>query len=169
MSNKQLINQNFTTGILDFNFLKWLAIVILSALPYIHDVMTISGKGIKGWVPDFGIQKLLMDSEGYILGFTSYRVFVYTFFLHLFAHIGWVGWFFDAKGKSYRTALLVPVALSAYQILVILLNSRRTPFNEPDTKFFITSFLSIVLAINFFYNNKKRVPTSFSKTNNITK
>lgn len=137
------------------HFLKAMAIILLSSLPYIHDVITVRGEGLQGWVPDFGLQQLLTNSDGYILGFSSYRVFVYTLLIHLFAHIGWVGWFFDAIHKLYRPFLLVPISLSLYQIIIILSNSRTTVFNEPDMKFLLTLGLSIAAAINFYFNNKK--------------
>ncbi len=137
------------------HFFKAVAIIGLSSLPYIHDVITVRGEGLKGWVPDWGLQQLLMDNEGYIMGFSTYRVFVYTLLIHLFAHIGWVGWFFEARGRLYRPFLLVPVVLSLYQISIILLNSRATRFNEPDIKFYITIGLSLLLAVNFYFNNKE--------------
>lgn len=143
------------------NFLKAMAIIILSSFPYIHDVITISGKGLKGWVPDFGLQAFLTDSNGDILGFSSYRIFLYTILLHIFAHVGWIGWFFDAKGKLYRPFLLIPVTLSLYQIGIILFNSRFSTFNEPNIKIVITVVISLLLAINFFANNKKQLTDHF--------
>lgn len=139
-----------------------MAIVALSSLPYIHDVITIRGEGLKGWVPDWGLQNWLMDADGYILGFSSYRVFLYTFLLHLFTHIGWVGWFFDAQGKLYRPFLLVPVALSFYQLLIIISGSRLSSYNDPGIKFIITIALSLLIAINFYFNNKKIINYSFN-------
>ncbi len=136
------------------NLFKAVAIILLSSLPYIHDVITIKGEGLNTWVPDFGIRDLLTDAKGKTLGFSSYRVFIYTLFIHVFAHIGWAGWFFDAKGKLYRPFLLIPVALSFYQIGIIVSNSRSTSFNEPNVKISITILLSILLAVNFFLNNK---------------
>ncbi len=154
--NKELTKKKLKIRILDKNFGKWLAIILLSSLPYIHDVITISGDDTKTWVPDFGLSLLLTDNQGYILGFSSYRVFLYTLLIHLFAHIGWVGWFFDARGKNYRPALLVPVILSLYQITIILLNSRATKFNEPDVKVYITIILGLLLGINYIFNNKNK-------------
>lgn len=152
-THKESIKKKSRSGILN-GLWKAVAIISLSSLPYIHDVITIRGEGLKGWVPDFGIRELLRSSDGYILGFSSYRVFIYTLFIHLFGHIGWLGWFFEAEGKNYRFALLVPIILSLYQILIIVSNSRNTTFNEPDTKFYITILLSTALTINYFFNNK---------------
>ena len=137
------------------NLLAALGIIFISSLPYIHDMITFRNGDIKGWVPDFGLQELLTDTNGNVMGFSSYRVFIYMLFIHLFAHIGWVGWFFDAKGKSYRFFLLVPVFLSAYTVALLLLNARATEFNEPDTKFYITLGLSIILILHFFINRKE--------------
>jgi len=131
-----------------------MAIILLSSLPYIHDVISIRGEGLKGWVPDFGLQNILTNADGKIMGFSSYRIFVYTLLLHLFAHIGWVGWFFDARRKLYRPFLLVPISLSLYQIGIILFNSRATAFNEPNVKIILTICVTVLLAINFFLNNK---------------
>ena len=133
-----------------------MGIVFISSLPYLHDVITVRGGEFKGWVPDFGLQELLTDSHGDIMGFSSYRVFVYTLLLHLFAHIGWVGWMLDAKGKSYRFFLLVPVILSGYTVALLLLNARATAFNEFDTKIYITLGLTIILILNFFINRKTK-------------
>jgi hypothetical protein len=152
----ELKKMNFKNVTPKIDFIRWLAIVILSALPYIHDLITIRNVGPKSWVPDLGIEALLTDPDGRVLGFSSYRIFLYTFLLHLFAHIGWTGWFFDAKGKTYRTALLIPVALSLYQLTIILTDTRSTHLNAPDTKLYITFILGILLAINYFFNNKLR-------------
>lgn len=135
-----------------------LGIIFISSLPYLHDLITIRGEGLAPWVPDLGIEKALTDADGKVMGFSSYRVFLYTLLIHLFAHIGWVGWMLDAKGKSYRFALLVPVVLSGYTVALLLFNARATEFNEPDTKFYLTLFLSIIVILNFFINYKRKNP-----------
>lgn len=163
MNFMALIEMNSKNRILK-NFFKAVAIVVLSSLPYIHDVITIKGEGLQGWVPDWGLQNFLMDADGYILGFSSYRVFLYTILLHIFAHIGWVGWFFDAKGKLYRPFLLVPVTLSLYQVLIIFLDFRGSPLNQPDIKLYFTLVFSLLLAINFYFNNKKLINYSLKIT-----
>ena len=130
-----------------------LLIIVASSFPYIHDMISARDGSISGWVPNFGIAALITDAEGYVLGFSSYRVFLYMLFMQLFAHLGWLGWFFSAKGKAYRFALLVPVGLSLYSICLILFNLRNTNFNEPSVKFGITIGLSLLLIVNFFFNN----------------
>ena len=135
-----------------------LGIIFISSLPYLHDLITIRGEGLAPWVPDLGIEKALTDADGKVMGFSSYRVFLYTLLIHLFAHVGWVGWMLDAKGKSYRFALLVPVVLSGYTVALLLFNARATEFNEPDNKFYLTLFLSIIVILNFFINYKRKKP-----------
>lgn len=60
----------------------------------------------------------------------------------------------DAKGKKYRAFLLVPAALSLYQIVMILMSWRETEFNGPSINLYITVGPSILLAINFYFNNR---------------
>lgn len=156
MSNKQSIRTKSRRTILK-NLMVSLGIIFISSLPYLHDLITIRGEGLAPWVPDLGIEKALTDADGKVMGFSSYRVFLYTLLIHLFAHIGWVGWMLDAKGKSYRFALLVPVVLSGYTVALLLFNARATEFNEPDTKFYLTLFLSIIVILNFFINYKRKV------------
>jgi len=157
MSNKQSIRTKSQRAILK-SLLVSLGIIFISSLPYLHDLITIRGEGLAPWVPDLGIEKALTDADGKVMGFSSYRVFLYTLLIHLFAHIGWVGWMLDAKGKSYRFALLVPVVLSGYTVGLLLFNTRATEFNEPDTKFYLTLFLSIIVILNFFINYKRKNP-----------
>ena len=105
-------------------------IILISTMPYFHDVITERGVGVKEWVPNLGIEKTFADEKGKVFGFSSYRVFIYTLFIHLLAHIGFLGWMMDAKGKYYRIALSVPVFLSGYTIAVILFNERQGPLNS---------------------------------------
>ena len=151
------------------NFVLAVAIIGLSSLPYIHDVITVRGEGLKGWVPDWGLQALLTNNEGDILGFSSYRVFIYTLSIHLFAHIGYAAWFFEARGKLYRPFILVPVILSMYQVFIILFDWRFTDFNQPTIKIIITISLSLLLAYNFYYNNKEIITKHFNTKKTNTK
>jgi len=109
------------------------------------------------------------NNQGDVLGFSSYRVFIYTFFIHLFAHIGYAAWFFEARGKLYRPFILVPVILSMYQIGIILFDWRFTDFNQPTIKFIITISLSLLLAYNFYYNNKEIITKHFNTKKTNTK
>jgi len=146
-----------------------LAIIALSTLPFLHDIITEIGEGTRGFVPNLGLETALTDGEGYVLGFSSYRVFLYTFFIHLGMHIAFVGWWFAAQGKRYRPILLLPVAMSLYQVLLIVSNARDTTFNEPGTKLYILLGLCLLLGLNFYYNNslrKKELKTTKTQVDN---
>lgn len=132
----------------------WVLLFIMALLPFYHDIITERGIGLRSWVPNFGIEQMLTDSEGYVRGLGSYRILVYLFCIYLFSHLGWIGWFFDSRGRKFRPFLLIPAALSFYQVVVIAMSWRETEFNSPSIKFYITIGLSILLAINFYYNNK---------------
>lgn len=139
------------------NLRNILAIVLLLAaamLPFLHDLITDRAGAVRSWVPDLGIERLLTDGNGMVRGLRSYRLFLYLFGIYLFAHIGWIGWFFDAAGRKYRTFILVPAILSLYQVVTILMSWRETKFNDPSIHLVITLILALLLAFNFYYNNK---------------
>jgi hypothetical protein len=127
----------------------------LSLLPFFHDLLTNIDGTLKSWTPNLGIEKMLTDENGYVRGLISYRVLVYMFCIHLFAHLGWFGWFMSSQGKKYRPFLLVPVALSLFQVIIIAMSWNETEFNSPSSKLYITLALSLLLAINFYFNNHK--------------
>lgn len=132
-----------------------LLFLFAALLPFYHDVITDVNGNLKSWVPNIGIQEILTDSQGKVRGFVSYRTLTYMFCIHLFSHIAWFGWFMSSQGKRYRPFLLVPVALSLYQVIVIAMSWNETEFNSPSLKLYISLGLSILLALNFFYNNTK--------------
>jgi len=136
-----------------------LFVIIVSTLPFYHDVLTLRNGALRSWIPNFGIAELLTDREGYVRGLGSYRVLVYFLSIHLFSHLGWAFWFFDSMGKMYRPFLLTPVILSFYQVIVILMSWQKTEFNSPDYKLYITLIFSVLLAINFYKNNKIALST----------
>jgi len=72
-------------------------------------------------------------------------------------HIGYLGWYFAAKGKPYRFFILVPVFISLYQIIINLLNQRSGVLNDVSTKFIITIVIIIAIVLNFYLrkNNEK--------------
>ena len=135
-------------------FLAWILLFIMATLPFYHDIITDRSGTLRDWVPDLGIEALLTDGEGMVRGLGNYRILVYLFCIYLFSHLGWIGWFMDSRGKRYRPFLLVPVALSLYQVIVIAMSWRETEFNSPSIKLYVTLGLGIILAINFFYNNR---------------
>lgn len=134
-----------------------LAIYFCTTLPFLHDILTEKGKGIKDWVPDLGIEEFFKDPDGKkVNGFSSYRTFIYFFFLHLFAAIGWMGWHKDATGKPYKFLLLVPAVLTFYTTLLILFNARSSQFNESGTKLIIALIITTLISIVFFYKYYKK-------------
>lgn len=141
-------------GISVVKVIVWGLVAVSATLPFLHDVITNRNGASWSWVPNLGIESFLTDSEGMVRGLRSYRLLLYLFGIYLFSHLGWIGWFMDAIGKKYRVFLLVPAALSLYQIILILLSSRETEFNSPSINLYITVGLSILVAINFYFNNK---------------
>lgn len=148
--------------------LIWLLLLLMATLPFYHDIVTDRAGALRSWVPDFGIEEMLTDSKGLVRGLGNYRILVYLFCIHLFSHLGWIGWFMDSRGKRYRPFLLVPVILSLYQVIVITMSWRETEFNSPSIKLYITLGLSIILAINFYYNNKYTPETENALINTNT-
>ncbi len=107
-------------------------IVLVSSLPYLHDQAPRGG--------------------GEFYGFSSLRVFLYLVFTNLFAHLGWLIAFFIAKGKPYRFALLVPVTLSLYVLIVNILNLKATSFHDLTTRYIIIMVIILGLVLNYFKN-----------------
>ena len=119
-----------------------MAIIALSSLPYLHEVITHAG-GLRSWVPVLGIQEFLIDGQGKILGFSSYRMFLYTFLIFVFSELGWAAWLFVSKRKTYYLALLVPVLMGLYQICIILFILRKSVANSAETKLLLLFGLSV--------------------------
>ncbi len=111
-------------------------IILLSTLPYLHD----------------GIARKVYP----IAGYNSLRVFVYIVLTNLFGLIGFIGWFVAAKGKQYRFALLVPIFMNTYQLLIYVLNMKKTTFNDFDFKIYITIAITLVITLNYFYLKLKK-------------
>ncbi|GMN06306.1 hypothetical protein MTsPCn5_16950 [Croceitalea sp. MTPC5] len=142
-------------------------IIVVSTLPYFHDLVA-DRSGVKPNVPVIGVESFLTGSDGKILGFSSYRVFLYTIMIHLFAHVGFLGWMMDAKGKFYRIALLVPVVLSGYTLAVILFNARQGPFNDVNTKFIITIVTSLGVLVYYILDHRNKLNLKKSKSNHAS-
>ena len=137
--------------------LKWMLLIGVTTLPFFHDIITEkSTASLRVWVPNLGIENLLSGSQNNVLGFGTYRAFIYFFMLHLYAHLGWLGSFvyYHHARKGIRPFLLVPVIISLFSLILFILNKQETPFGAPDIKFYITIALSTLLAWNFFFNNK---------------
>ena len=134
--------------------LIWLLFFLISTGPYFHDIVTKAGIGVKEWIPILGIEEFLTYSNGKVWGFGSYRIFILTVSLQVFAQIGWAGWLHDAKYKLYRPFLLVPVGLSLYQIVVVLFDQTVSYVNRPDVKLLVILAISSVVCYFYFFKNK---------------
>ena len=101
-----------------------LLLSLVAVLPFLHDVLTERGVGIKPWVPNLGLEALLTNKDGIVHGYSSYRTFLYFTLIHIFGAIGWLGWAKDAKpGKPYKFFLLIPAGLALYTCLCLLYTS----------------------------------------------
>ncbi len=148
------------TRILD-GFWVVMAIIALSSLPYFNEVIT-TKEGVKDWVPVLGIEALLTDTNGRVLGFSTYRMLIYTLLISIFTEIGWVVWLWVTKRRPYNLALYVPVFFGLYQIFLIIFNLRRTWANDWDIKLYILLALSILFMGIFLYRkNNFTLRTAF--------
>ncbi len=130
---------------------------LIAMLPFIHDIIIDKQFVTKVWVPDLGIEKALTDPEtGYVYGYSKYKVLIYFFLLHIFAAIGWIGWALDAKGKPYKFFLLIPSCMTFYTTLMILFDTRRSSFNEANTKIFLILVVNFLLMVFYFYRYYKK-------------
>tara|TARA_R110000744_G_scaffold128298_2_gene235307 strand:- start:2555 stop:3514 length:960 start_codon:yes stop_codon:yes gene_type:complete len=137
-----------------------MALVGLSSLPYLHEAITFEG-GLRSWVPVLGIEEFLTDAQGKVLGFSSYRMFLYTLLIFVFSELGWAAWLYVSKRKTYYFALFVPVLMGIYQILIILLDLRKTTANSAETKLSVLFALSLFLALLYLRKHKFTVKTVF--------
>lgn len=138
-------------------FLKGFLIATASIMPFFHDVITDKATAsLREWVPVVGIEDVLKDKDGFVLGFGSYRAFVYFLLIHVGAHLSWLGAYIDYSypKKKIRPFLLVPAIISFFSLGLFLLNLQDSSFGSPDIKFCITIGLSFLLAWNFFFNDK---------------
>lgn len=117
-----------------FNVLKVILICVLSILPYLHDFNFFAGK--KGFS-----------------GFSSLRVGIWVVSLFLVAISGWVFALINAKGVRYRFAFLVPITMLFYQLLVYVLDERKSVINNFNIKILVNILIFILVA--FFYFRRK--------------
>lgn len=145
--------------------LGWLALIGVSALIYFHDIITLPRIGLKEWVPNIGIEEALTVGSKNIWGFTSYRAFLLTLCLQIFAHVGWAGWLLDASYKLYRPFLLVPLGLGFHQLTITFFDKADSIMNLPDIKLLILLLLGVLVGILFFFNNKGLTKMNISPQN----
>ena len=150
------MNSKKTTYKLIFKILSIASLItLLAMLPFFHDIITDKEEGVKSWVPDLGIQQRLtyVNGEGKtkVMGYSSYRMFLYFLFEYTFTAVGWFGFFLMAKGRPWRVFLLTPAIISLYNLLILVFDYRETTFNEANTKIFIILVLNFLLMLRFFY------------------
>lgn len=138
-------------------------IIVIAMLPFIHDIITDKKEGVKEWVPDLGIEERLTykneAGSAKVMGYSSYRIFLYFFFEYIFTAIGWFLAFLYARHKAFRTFLLLPAFIALYNLLILLFDYRETTFNEANTKIFIILVLSFLLMTRFLYRHYKSLET----------
>lgn len=135
--------------------LKWATITVAAVLPFLHDIITNESGMLRSWVPVLGIEALLTDGEGMVAGFGAYRIFVYFLAFNGYAHLGWLGAFmyYNLANVKPRPFLLVPIIITLYSLALFLLGIEESIFT-PDIKFYVTIGLGLLLAWNFFFNDK---------------
>lgn len=135
--------------------LIWVLLFVISLLPYLHDILTIrQGGELRNFIPILGIEQFLTQNNK-VLGWDSYRIFIYIFNTHLFAQIGWACWFFDARNKLFRPFLLVPLIFNLYEITIISININAPAINKPDWKLYTTIIVAALMAVNLYFNSDK--------------
>lgn len=114
-----------------------IALVIIASafLPYIHDLIP---RGVS------------------YPGYSGLRPFLYIVFINLFGLIGWTLFLMKSKKELYRFVILVPVSLVTYQLIVYILNLKKTSFNDVNIKLAITFLLTLVVTIVYFKNKLKK-------------
>lgn len=118
-----------------------LLIFAASFLPYIHDIDI------------FGIN--LREIEGF-QGFKSLRSAFFVLGLMLFGMIGWIFAFIKSKGELYRIAFLVPICMVFYQLLIYLLDIRKTSTNDFSTKVLVNILIMASLMATYLFIKYKR-------------
>ncbi len=138
--------------------------ILASTLLYFHDIVTLPDASLKDWIPRFGVVELLTNEDGSVLGFNTYRTFLFTFSMQLMAQIAWVGWLRDADFKLYKPFLLVPLGLSLHQLIITCLDKSDTYLNKPDFKLLMILGLGVIIGVFYYFkndsllNHKKSVP-----------
>lgn len=134
--------------------LPWLGLVILSVFPYIHDIVSPRGQGMLPWVPFDGFEGFVRLGDRDYWGFLSYRALVLTLFVQLLAQVVWAGWWIDSKYNLYKPFLLVPVGLSLYQLVLIVMMKNDSYLNKPDFKFIGLLILGVLIGLIYYFKNE---------------
>ncbi len=118
-----------------FNFIVAGVIAVISFLPYLHDFEIFKG------------------GEGFS-GFSSLRVGIWVVSIFIVAISGWVFAFLGNKGKLYRFAMLAPVIMLVFQLMVYVLDERKTFINHLSSKV-ILNFIVLGTIIIIYFKLKR--------------
>ncbi len=118
-----------------FNFIVALVIAGISFLPYLHDFEIFKGQ------------------EGFS-GFSSLRVGIWVISLFIIAICGWAFAFLGHKGKQYRFVMLAPIIMLIFQLMIYVLDSRKTFVNDLNLKV-ILNFIVLGIIIIIYFKLKK--------------
>lgn len=140
------------------SLMLWAALLLLSTFPFIDDMLIDSSKNLRGWVPVLGIERALTLEDGTVLGFNTYRVFLYEFLINLMGFVVWSGCFFDSKGKLYMLFFLVPVVLGFFELLIITMEWKLDAIGYPTWKLGLLLVTGFAAAIFFFVKNRHLKP-----------
>jgi len=146
----------------------WGLLFIVSLLPYSHDIINTKSEGLRWFIPNLGIEQLLTFNNS-VMGYHNYRIFVFIMMIHVFAQIGWAGWFFDARNRLFRPFILVPVIFNMWEITILIMRGQDSGFNKPDWKLYAAIIFSILIAVNLYYNSDKALEWMENKSNKYNK
>ncbi len=136
-----------------------MAILIgLSSLPFLHELIVNENGLFAWWVPDLNLRELLKDDKGHILGYSSYRVFLYYISSYTAILIALIGWYSVARAKNrfYANAILLCALSVVYHIFLILSNNRKTDYNALDPKLVGTAIIAAILFGIYYYTETQR-------------
>jgi hypothetical protein len=129
-----------------------LGILLATMLPYLHSVVSDQEGNPRKWVPNIGFVKNFTSTDGKILGYSTYEVFVYMASVNFSYMFAWLCALHFAQNRPYRFVLFFPAALSTYQFLIVIFNLRETQLNELSTKIVIVLIVALIIIINYFFN-----------------
>lgn len=133
-----------------------LAAIACSLLPFIHDIIANKEGVVRSWIPNLGVEIFLTDTEGYVLGYGSYDVFLFILGLYVSMFLAWFVALYFARFKPYRFAFFFPVVLFGYELFLNIFNLGETKLNRLNYKIIVFIILGILLVLNFFLNKKNQ-------------
>ena len=116
---------------LTYNYVLAVSICVISLLPYLHDIYLF--KGMKGFS-----------------GFSSFRVGIWVISLFIWGLFGWILAFINSKGKKYRFTILTPILMAVYQLLIYVINARKSDINNFSTKVILNIILILSIVVLYF-------------------